>query len=71
MIIRIKEVGNGNADKKYMFIREIKTYLLNRGNAKRSRRDSRPLVEDDEEGHLIYSRGDIIQGRLVIVHFLY
>ena len=41
------------------------TFFFFRGNTKRNKVDSRKVVEDDEEGHLIFSRGDIIQDRLV------
>jgi len=41
-----------------------------RGNKKRSRRDSRPPVLDDEEGHLIFSKGDVIQDRYRIIREL-
>eukprot|EP00088_Acartia_fossae_P054831 TRINITY_DN6330_c0_g1_i1.p1 TRINITY_DN6330_c0_g1~~TRINITY_DN6330_c0_g1_i1.p1 ORF type:complete len:573 (-),score=104.11 TRINITY_DN6330_c0_g1_i1:1256-2974(-) len=39
-----------------------------RGKKKRSRREA--LVEDDEEGHLIFSKGDIIQDRYRIIREL-
>merc|ERR1711872_124638 len=38
-----------------------------RGNTKRNKRESKPVVEDDEEGHLIFSKGDIIQDRYKIL----
>jgi len=41
-----------------------------RGTAKRSRKESRAPVEDDEEGHLIFSKGDIIQDRYRILREL-
>ena len=59
--------SSNNRNHRYVQCDEIRNTVHNSHRAQLCIRSQRPIIEDDEDGHLIYSNGDLIQNRFKIL----